>query len=98
METVELPERAEVEFEPRPVVQPPEQADRLDALYAILGERYASGEHEVAARHNEHQPQSSQHRGGELPGRKTLMGPNLPGTNSEFFRLPIFGGGFISEP
>ena len=28
----------------------------LDGIYAILGERYQSGEHDVAARHNEHQP------------------------------------------
>jgi hypothetical protein len=56
LETVELPERTEVEFEPRPVAQGKDQNDRLDGIYTILGERYQSGEHDVAARHNEHQP------------------------------------------
>lgn len=55
LETVELPERTEVEFEPRPVTQL-ERDGGLDGIYAILGERYQSGEHDVAARHNEHQP------------------------------------------
>jgi hypothetical protein len=29
---------------------------RLDGIYAVLGERYQSGQHDVATRHNEHQP------------------------------------------
>lgn len=32
------------------------QQSSLDDVYAILGRRYASGEHDVAARHDEHQP------------------------------------------
>jgi predicted DNA-binding antitoxin AbrB/MazE fold protein len=56
LETVELPERTEVEFEPRPVAQPENHNGCLDGLYAILGERYQSGQHDVAARHDEHQP------------------------------------------
>ena len=56
LEAVELPERTEVEFEPRPVSQQEVGADGLEGIYAILGERYASGEHDVAARHDEHQP------------------------------------------
>jgi hypothetical protein len=28
----------------------------LDEVYEILGRRFSSGEHDVAARHNEHQP------------------------------------------
>ena len=55
LEGVELPERTEVEFEPRPV-PPTNQNGNLGAIYAILSERYASGEPGVAARHNEHQP------------------------------------------
>ena len=55
LDDVELPERTEVEFEPRPV-QATNQNGHLDAIYAILSERYQSGEHDVAARHNEHQP------------------------------------------
>ena len=56
LETVELPEQTQVEFEPRPVEAPASQNGNLDGIYAILSERYASGEHDVAARHNEHQP------------------------------------------
>jgi predicted DNA-binding antitoxin AbrB/MazE fold protein len=56
LEMVELPERTEVEFEPRPVAQPKDCNGTLDDIYAVLGERYQSGEHDVAARHNEHQP------------------------------------------
>ncbi len=56
LETVELPERTEVEFAPRPVIPREDLNLRLDAIYAILGERYQSGEHDVAARHDEHQP------------------------------------------
>jgi predicted DNA-binding antitoxin AbrB/MazE fold protein len=56
LETVELPERTQVEFEPRPVPQREDQTGHLDGVYAILSERYQSGEHDVAARHNEHQP------------------------------------------
>jgi predicted DNA-binding antitoxin AbrB/MazE fold protein len=53
LETVELPERTEEEFEPRPVAKVEDRNGGLDAIYAILGERYQSGEHDVAARHNE---------------------------------------------
>ena len=56
LETVELPDRTEVEFEPRPIAHQEEQDGHLEGIYAILGERYQSGEHDVAARHNEHQP------------------------------------------
>ena len=56
LETVELPERTEVEFEPRPVAQQVDHDGGLDGIYAILGERYESDEHDVAARHNDHQP------------------------------------------
>jgi len=56
LETVELPERTEVEFEPRPVAPLEGFNGHLDGIYAILGERYRSGENDGAARHNEHQP------------------------------------------
>ena len=52
---VNLPERAEVEFEPRPVLKRPSE-EALDAIYAVLSERYNSGDTQGAARHNEHQP------------------------------------------
>jgi predicted DNA-binding antitoxin AbrB/MazE fold protein len=53
-EPVDLPERTEVEFEPK--VVGPAVDHGMDGVYAVLSERYASGEHDVAARHNEHQP------------------------------------------
>jgi predicted DNA-binding antitoxin AbrB/MazE fold protein len=56
LEKVELPERTEVEFEPRPIQTAKEQNGSLDAIYAVLAERYTSDEQDVAARHNEHQP------------------------------------------
>ena len=55
-EKVALPESCEVEFEPR-VIHPEEAMNvALAAVYEVLGRRYDSGEHDVAARHNEHQP------------------------------------------
>ena len=52
-EPVNLPEKAEVE------VLLPASANgngNLDAIYRIMGEQYASGQKDVAARHDEHQP------------------------------------------
>lgn len=54
-ELVELPEHSEVEIDARPVQKQPSK-ESLNHLYAILLERYESSEHDVAARHNEHQP------------------------------------------
>ena len=56
LEAVELPDRTEVEFEPRLTASTENHKDQLDGIYAILGERYQSGENDVAARHDEHQP------------------------------------------
>ncbi len=56
LESVELAEKTEVEFEPRPVVGDTNGTDNLAAIYAVLSERYQSGESDTAARHNEHQP------------------------------------------
>ncbi len=55
LEEVRLPDRTEVEFEPR-AIHSGSCKDHLDAIDTILSERYASGERDVAARHNEHQP------------------------------------------
>lgn len=52
---VALPDRCEVEFEPR-VVSRADGQPSMDAVYASLAERYSSGESDVAARHDEHQP------------------------------------------
>ena len=56
LESVELPERTEVEFEPRPIRPTKDRNGGLDGIYDVLSERYTSGEHDVAERHNEHQP------------------------------------------
>ncbi len=52
---VDLPDRCEVEFEVRAVTTDSARPS-LDDVYAILNERFDSGEPDVAARHNEHQP------------------------------------------
>ena len=54
--TVSLPERCEVVFEPRVVTPEVARQAAPDEIYEILGRRYESGESDVAARHNEHQP------------------------------------------
>ena len=65
IEEIDLPEHCEVEFEPKPVGKlvteihfsdQPRQSAEKDAIYRILGERYSSGETDVAERHDEHQP------------------------------------------
>ena len=52
---VDLPERCEVEVEIRSV-KVEQHPPSLDDVYAILSERFDSGEQDVAARHDEHQP------------------------------------------
>lgn len=54
-EPVELPEASHVVFEPK-LVQPEQPAPSLDDVYALLSRRFNSGQHDVAARHDEHQP------------------------------------------
>ena len=56
VEPVQLPEKTEVEFEPRPVRGNPDFEKGLDAVYEVLGRRYSSGHTDTAERHNEHQP------------------------------------------
>ncbi len=55
VEPVDLPEPCEVEVDVR-VVTSGVGMPSLDDVYAILGKRFDSGERDVAARHNEHQP------------------------------------------
>ena len=52
---VSLPESTEVTILP-PSGLTPVLGCNSDELYAILSERYNSGDREGAARHNEHQP------------------------------------------
>jgi predicted DNA-binding antitoxin AbrB/MazE fold protein len=63
-EAVDLPENAEVEFEPR-VIEPTiadlikkvaETDPGLAAIYEVLSHRHYSGQTDTAERHNEHQP------------------------------------------
>jgi predicted DNA-binding antitoxin AbrB/MazE fold protein len=54
-EPIDLPEASEVEVEVRSVGTMAMEED-LDAIYAILEARFDSGEPDVAARHDEHQP------------------------------------------
>ena len=54
-EKVDLPDQCKVEFEPR-ISLPDEKAPSLDDVYAVLDARFDTGESDVAARHNEHQP------------------------------------------
>lgn len=55
IQPVDLPDRCEVEVEIR-AVKSEQQQPSLDDVYAILGRRHSSGESDVAARHDEHQP------------------------------------------
>jgi predicted DNA-binding antitoxin AbrB/MazE fold protein len=57
-EPVDLPERTTVEIELRVENEPGKAVmdEGLATVYAILGRRHSSGEHDVAARHDEHQP------------------------------------------
>jgi predicted DNA-binding antitoxin AbrB/MazE fold protein len=54
-EKVDLPDPCEVEGEVHYVSDKP-AIPSLDDVYAILGRRHSSGEHDLAERHNEHQP------------------------------------------
>jgi predicted DNA-binding antitoxin AbrB/MazE fold protein len=54
-EPVDLPESSEVEVELRSVT-PRSENKGLEAIYSLLRERFDSGENDVAARHDEHQP------------------------------------------
>jgi predicted DNA-binding antitoxin AbrB/MazE fold protein len=57
-EPVSLPERCEVEFEPRIRQQEPTTGTngKVAKIYEILDERFESGHTNTAERHNEHQP------------------------------------------
>ena len=54
-EKVDLPDPCEVEVEVHQVSEPARKPT-LDDVYAILGKRHSSGEHDLAERHDEHQP------------------------------------------
>lgn len=52
---VDLPEHAQVEFEPR-LAQPDPGTQSLDEVYSFLKQRFHTGHRDTAERHNEHQP------------------------------------------
>lgn len=57
LEPVDLPEGREVLVtSPQPQPLPPTDPEGMAEIYDILGRRHCSGEHDVAERHNEHQP------------------------------------------
>ncbi|MGA2231524.1 MAG: antitoxin family protein [Tepidisphaeraceae bacterium] len=53
---VNLPEDCQVNLEFEPVELTEEQAKAVQEIYRIMSLRFNSGEHDVAERHNEHQP------------------------------------------
>jgi predicted DNA-binding antitoxin AbrB/MazE fold protein len=55
-EPVDLPEHCRVEFEPKLLAEGTRSDDGLDRIHEILGERFDSGRHDLAERHDEHQP------------------------------------------
>ncbi len=62
LELVDLPENSNVEFEPRVSdavnrgLRIVAEEEAIARIYEVLAERYHSGEHDIAERHNEHQP------------------------------------------
>lgn len=49
--------RVRITFEPIDAAEAErERLESLEAIYEVLDQRYSSGETDVAARHNEHQP------------------------------------------
>jgi predicted DNA-binding antitoxin AbrB/MazE fold protein len=58
IEAVEIPDKTEVEVEVRVVKESPSppMSEGMARIYSILGERYETGERDLAARVDEHQP------------------------------------------
>lgn len=60
LDPVPLPEHCQVTFDPIRVEAEAELVEDVDddmkAIYEILGRSYDTGETDLAARHNEHQP------------------------------------------
>ncbi|HSZ57138.1 MAG TPA: antitoxin family protein [Tepidisphaeraceae bacterium] len=55
-EKVDLPEKAEVVFEPRLVQKADPPTGAMARIYEILSRRYNTNQPDLAERHNEHQP------------------------------------------
>jgi predicted DNA-binding antitoxin AbrB/MazE fold protein len=53
---VDLPDRCEVEFEPKIVSPGPPHKESLAGIYEVLARSYETGDPRIAELHNEHQP------------------------------------------
>lgn len=53
---VDLPEDCRVKLQIEPIESTPEQVEAMQAVYEIMSRRFRSGRHDIAERHNEHQP------------------------------------------
>lgn len=53
---VELPERTEVEFEPKVVGEKESGVGDMRGIIEVMSRSYDTGQRDLAARHNEHQP------------------------------------------
>jgi len=56
LEAVELAERTEVEFEPKVVGLKAPKPGSMRGIIEVMSRRHPTGDPEIAARHNEHQP------------------------------------------
>jgi predicted DNA-binding antitoxin AbrB/MazE fold protein len=55
-ESVELPERTEVEFEPKVIGEKNPKPGDMRGIIEVMSRSYHTGDRDLAARHNEHQP------------------------------------------
>ena len=55
-EPVNLPEKAQVEFEPKLLAPDGDDGAAQERVYKLLGKSFPSGHTDTAERHNEHQP------------------------------------------
>ena len=55
-EPVNLPENAEVEFEPKVLLPQGDDRAAQERIYELLGRTFPSGHTDTAERHDEHQP------------------------------------------
>jgi len=56
LEKVDLPELTEVEFEPKIVGNSLPKNPNMSGIIEVMSRRFRSGQHDLAERHNEHQP------------------------------------------
>lgn len=53
---VDLPEESRVRLQIEPSEPATQQVQAIQGIYRIMDLRFHSGEHDIAERHNEHQP------------------------------------------